>query len=78
MFSAKMSRTLQVFKIALPEPIGFHFIKVKDLSIRREQEPFQDSQILFQLTFFSLYISLTAYSPVTNFSTCQGSKTCRS
>ena len=53
----------------MPETIEFYF-----MPIRREQEPFQESQILFQLTFFSFYISLTAYSPVTNFSACQGSK----
>ena len=66
----KWVETLKVFKITLPEIIGFYF-----MPIRREQESFQESQILFQPTFFSFYISLTAYSPVTNFSACQGSKT---
>ena len=40
----------------MPEPIGFCFNKVKVLPIRGEQELFQESQILFQLTsFHSIY-----------------------
>ena len=74
---AKMCKILYFLKIGLPEPIGFYFNKVKVLPIRAEQEPFQESQIISTDFFFILYITL-AFSPVTNFSACQGSQICPS